>query len=166
MIDNINVDDEGTLTIDYSHDPDKVFIKKIRWLDNIQLTTGTGTAGGHFTFTFNNDDPSKTKEFDVSWIKGLEIETDGSVTYTYAGTPKELPANATRINNGIYRVEDLLQWIQSVNLNNSTGVFTVTNNRGQTIFNTTLDWIKDIDFANDGTVTLHHTANNLSLIHI
>lgn len=160
IISDINVDDEGTLTVDYTHDDNSVFSKKIRWINNIELTEGNGSAGGHFTFTFNNDSPSKTKTFDISWIKGIEIESDGSILYTYAGQPDTLPDDASRIADGQYRVEDFLQWIKAVNLNSESGQFTVTNNRSEIIFDTTLDWIKDIDFNEDGTVILYHTKDN------
>lgn len=160
IITNISVDDEGTLTVEYTHEDDSVFTKKIRWVNAVSLTEGNGTAGGHITFTFNNDVPSKTQEFDISWIKGIEIEEDGSLLYTYAGTPDTLPDDAVRTAEGIYRVEDFLQWIHNVTLDSQNGHFTVTNNRDQTIFQTDLDWIRDIDFAADGTVTLTHTSQS------
>ena len=171
IITAINVDDEGTLTVEYTHDDDTVFTKKIRWVNGVALTEGNGTAGGHITFTFNNDNPTKTQEFDISWIKGIEIEEDGSLIYSYAGTPEtaNMPENANPVKAdgttadpsrtaGFYRVEDFLQWIHDVNLNNETGHFYVTNNRDETIFETDLDWIKDIQFAEDGSVTLVHTS--------
>lgn len=160
IITGVSVADDGTLTVEYTHEDDSVFAKKIRWVNAVSLTEGNGTAGGHITFTFNNDVPSKTQEFDISWIKGIEIEEDGSLVYTYAGTPETLPDDATRTAEGIYRVEDFLQWIHTVNLNSTNGQFTVTNNRDQTIFQTTLDWIRDIDFATDGSVTLTHTSQS------
>ena len=162
IITNVQVADDGTLTVKYTHDNDSVFTKKIRWVNNVELTEGNGPQGGKFTFTFNNDNPEATKVFDVSWIKGIEIEDDGSVVYTYAGVPEALPdgANQTAVNSGIYRVEDFLQWIGSADMNPDTGVFTIRNNRNEVILNETLDWIKDIDFTEDGTVILHHTAGN------
>lgn len=162
IITDIQVADDGTLTVKYTHDDDSVFTKKIRWVNNVELTEGNGPQGGKFTFTFNNDNPEETKTFDVSWIKGIEIEGDGSVVYTYAGVPETLPdeANQTAVNSGIYRVEDFLQWISSADMNPDTGVFTIRNNRNEVILNETLDWIKDIDFTEDGTVILHHTAGN------
>lgn len=173
IITSINVDDEGTLTVEYTHNDDTVFTKKIRWVNGVALTEGNGTAGGHITFTFNNDSPSKTQEFDISWIKGIEIEEDGSLIYSYAGTPEveNMPENANPVmpngttadpsrTSGFYRVEDFLQWIHNVNLNNQNGHFYVTNNRDETIFETDLDWIRDIQFTEDGSVTLVHTSED------
>lgn len=160
VVDRVTLDNDGTLHFLMTHDGDTHFDKKIRWIDLINLTTGIGSAGGHFTFTWNNDNPKKTTEFDISWVRSLVIETDGSVTYTYTGTPKEIPANATRISDGVYRVKNLLQWIQSVVLDPNTGVFTVTNNRGEVIYTAELDWIKKIVLDDDGTLHFWHIHNN------
>lgn len=168
IITEINLEDDGTLVVSYTHDDDTEFIQKIRWINQIDLTEGNGNQGGHFTFTYNVDvDPTAenpvklTKEFDVSWIKGLEIEQDGSVVYTYAGTPDELPAGAVNIEEGRYRVEDFLQWLKNIQLDSETGVFTVTNNRDEEIFTTTLDWIKDIVLDEDGTLHFIHTKDGV-----
>ncbi len=159
LISGVKVDDEGTVTVEFTHDDDTVFTKKIRWIDNIELTTGNGVNGGHFTFTYNNDNPEQTKEFDISWIKGLEIYDDGSVEYTYVGTPdpEVLPADYSTPSEGVYRVEDFIQWIRSVTLNDRTGLFTVLNNRGETITRTQLDWINDV-FIDEGSgeIALQH----------
>lgn len=173
IISDIKVEDDGTLVVSYTHDDDTVFVQRIRWIDQINLTEGDGKQGGHFTFTYNVDvDPTaenpvkETKEFDVSWIKGLEIEQDGSLVYTYAGTPDRLPDGAhtaADLTAGRYRVDDFLQWIGAVNLNNQTGQFTVTNNRNEQIFNTVLDWIRDIRLDDDGTLHFIHTDTSVGL---
>lgn len=171
LIKAIYLDDDGTLRLAMTHDNQYVFEKKIRWIDFIELTNGDGKAGGHFTFVYNNDNPRETDEYDVSWIKGIEVEENGSLIYTYAGTPvlsvNNLPADldkngrtVTRIAEGRYRVQDFIQWLHAVELNPDTGTFTVTNNRDQTIFTTTLDWIKNIVLDPDGTIHFWHTKDN------
>ncbi len=156
----VNLDDDGTLRLEMTHEDEVVFEKKIRWIDLISLTNGNGQDGGHFTFRYNNDNPRQIDEFDISWIKGLEIDDDGSIIYTYAGTPDSLPEGNRRIAEGVYRVEDFLQWISAVSLNSDTGEFTVTNNRSETIYSTVLDWIKSIQLDQDGTLHLRHTKDN------
>lgn len=156
----VNVDEDGTLRLQMTHEDEIKFEKKIRWIDLISLTEGNGQNGGHFTFTYNNDNPRETDEFDISWIKGIEIDDDGSVIYTYAGVPDSLPEGNRRIAEGVYRVEDFLQWISATTLNPDTGEFTVTNNRSETIYQTVLDWIKRIQLDQDGTLHLWHTRNN------
>ena len=183
IITAIHVDDEGTLTVEYTHDDDTVFTKKIRWVNGVALTEGNGTAGGHITFTFNNDNPTKTQEFDISWIKGIEIEEDGSLIYSYAGTPEtaNMPENAVPVKAdgisadtsrtaGFYRVEEFLEWVHDVSLDADNGHFQVLSNHDdpsssgvkgkEVFFETDLDWIKDITFTDDGSVTLHHTVGD------
>lgn len=161
IITDINVADDGTLTVEYTHDDDTVFTKKIRWVNAVALTNGTGAAGGHITFTFNNDNPSATNEFDISWIKGIEIDDDGSLIYTFAGRENilTLPENANKVSDGVYRVEDFLQWIKAVSLDTEDGTFTVTNNRDQVIFETVLDWIKNITLDDNGDLKFYHTKD-------
>ena len=159
VIESVNVDDDGTITISFSHDSSSVFEKKIRWVDNVQLTEDNGSAGGQFVITFNNDNPELTKTFEISWIKSIEIEEDGTLVYTYAGTPSSLPANATGLpEEGVYRVEDFLEWINAVELNSNNGHFSVTNNRNEIMFETDLDWIKDIYINEEsGAIYIQHT---------
>ena len=32
MIDNVSIDDEGTISIDYSHNDSSIWTKKIKWI--------------------------------------------------------------------------------------------------------------------------------------
>lgn len=181
VIEEIKLDDDGTLRLNMSHSDQYHYDKKIRWIDYIDLTKGNGSAGGHFTFTWNNDNPRETDEFDVRWIKGIEVEEDGSLTYTYVGkhentelTPvgnQSYPTDllydddgtqrtVSRISEGVYRVHNFLQWLHNVTLDTVTGHFTVTNNRDETIFQTDLDWVRSITLDKNGTVHVHHTTNS------
>lgn len=161
VIDGIQIDDDGTVTFSQTHEDDTVFTKKLRWIDDIILTEGNGSAGGHITFEFNNDIPNQTKEFDISWIKALEIDEDGSIVYTFAGQPEEsIIGSLTNVSDGIYRKEDFLRWVKSASINAENGTFTVTDNRDQTFFSTQLDWIKGISISNNGTLNITHTNSN------
>lgn len=168
VIEEIKLDDDGTLRLNMSHHDQYHYDKKIRWVDYIDLTNGDGAAGGHFTFTWNNDDPRATDEFDISWIKALEVEEDGSLVYTYAGRDdlinQHLPEGAVQLRQGQqlvpgrYRVSNFIQWLKSIDLDTDNGHFTVTNNRNETIFTADLDWIKDISLSENGVVSLWHTT--------
>lgn len=173
---SVNVDDYGTITIQTTHDNDYIFKEKIQWLKDIVLTTGDGEEGGHFTFTYNVHDPDNpeqmlTNEMDISWIKSLQIEENGSVIYSFAGTKEKreehLPEGAKVYkteedeDKGRYIVEHLVQWIgeNGVQLDKDTGLFTVVNNWGKEIFRTTLVWIKAVTFDEaTGTLTFTDTT--------
>lgn len=156
----VHLDDDGTLRLDMSHSDQYHFDKKIRWVNYIELTNDTGSSGGIFTFTWNNDDPDETTEQKISWIKGLEIEEDGSLLYTFAGAKdiSVLPKNYKDVSDGVYRVENLLQWIKEVSLDTETGIFTVKNNRGEVIYTTQLKWVKDIRLDDAGNLTFVYTT--------
>lgn len=185
IIESIELDEYGTLKLNMSHRDQYHFDKKIRWIKYIELTDKNGAEGGHFRFTWNNDDPTETTEFDVRWIKGIEVEENGSLTYTYVGKhePSELTTignqsyptdllyndkgeqrTVSRISEGVYRVHDFLQWIGDIGLNVENGHFTITNNRQETIFQADLDWIKDITLSSEGVVTLWHTATGSEVL--
>lgn len=155
IITGITVADDGTLTITYSHNDNSVFSKKIKWVKAASLTTGDGSAGGRFTIEYNNGDTSYTAN--LTWVKGIEISQDGTVTYTYSGTNGgTLPANGKR------PIEKLIQWINNVTLNTNNGNFHIDYNTGK-VYDTTLNWVKDITFnESNGNITVRHTTGDVT----
>ena len=131
-IDSVKVADDGTLTIGYTHDDDTVFSKKIKWVTGVSLTGGDGSAGGHFTVTYNNG--TQPFETDITWIKDIQIDkSNGTVTYTYAGTN-----NGKIPSNGKVVVPNLVKWVKSTNLDASNGHFEMVFNDDSRYENTPL----------------------------
>lgn len=156
LIRAIRVDDEGTLYLDLTHDGTTQFTKKIRWIKLINLTTGIGTKGGHFTFTYNNDNPRETDEFYVSWIRCIEVEDDGSLVYTFAGTTEDIPEGAVQLSDGVYKVEEFIKWVNEVELDPNTGKFTMSFNHGADLVRQ-LDWIDNLYIDEpSGEIAVHH----------
>lgn len=179
MIDNVSIDDEGTITIDYSHDDDSVWTKKIKWVKSITLNTETGlltvvynhttdAAGQPTTYTtyldwideVNIADDGTvtfghTHEADtifskkIQWVTGVTINNDGTVTFTW--------------NNGTADTvfSNIIQWISSVNLA-ADGTLTVGYNNGaaDSVFSKAVKWITDVQVANDGTITVSYNNND------
>lgn len=153
IITNVAVANDGTLTVEYTHDDNTVFTRKIKWVTGVSLTTGNGINGGHFEMTFNNGSLPYTA--DLTWVKGIEIQEDGTVVYTHAGT------NAGALGNtGLKTIPNLLKWVRNASLDPNTGAFQVTYNNGSPAFETTLDWIKRIELDDDGTLHFWHTKDN------
>lgn len=155
IITGINVSDDGTLTVQYTHEDNSVFERKIKWITNVSLTTGNGKDGGHFKVDYNNGTPSY--EIDLTWIKGIEIQEDGTVVYTYAGAGD----SQTNHETGIKTIQKLLKWVDAITLNENTGVFRVEYNNNSPAFETTLDWIKKIVLDDDGTIHFLHTKDGV-----
>lgn len=179
MIDNVSIDDEGTITIDYSHDDDSVWTKKIKWVKSVTLNTETGlltviynhttdAAGQPTTYTtyldwideVNVADDGTvtfghTHEADtifskkIQWVTGVTINNDGTVTFTW--------------NNGTADTvfSNIIQWISSVNLA-VDGTLTVGYNNGaaDSVFSKAVKWITDVQIANDGTVTVSYNNDD------
>lgn len=153
IIKNITLDDKGTLTVSYTHNDNTVFEKKIKWVTGVALSTGDGAEGGHFEMTFNNDSPAYTT--DLTWVKGLEIQDNGDVIGTFAGTN-----GGTLANNGKNKVGHI-RWISSVTLDENTGHFVCSFNDGTASVDKHLTWVKDITINQEnGQITLNTTTGD------
>lgn len=153
-VDTVQVADDGTLTLGYTHNDDTVFSKKIQWVNSVSLTGGDGSAGGHFTVNYNNG--ARPFETDITWIKDIQIDrTDGTVTYTYAGTNNgKIPANGKVV------VPHLVKWIKSTNLDASNGHFEMIFN-DDSRYENILTWVKDITInEGNGDITFHQTTGD------
>lgn len=137
-IDNITLADDGTLTVDFSHDDNTVFSRKIKWITSTTLSPDTGV----FTVNYNNGDPAFTTTLD--WIKSITLDEDGTIHYHHTAN------NVDETHNNV------IKWVTSVELNPATGLFTMNFNYGSPLIRQ-LDWIDDIYIDEDtGEITLHH----------
>ena len=153
IIKNITLDDKGTLTVSYTHNDNTVFEKKIKWVTGVALSTGDGAEGGHFEMTFNNDSPAYTT--DLTWVKGLEIQDNGDVIGTFAGT------NGGKLSNSGKNKVGHIRWISSVTLDENTGHFVCSFNDGTASVDKHLTWVKDITINQEnGQITLNTTTGD------
>ena len=137
-IDNITLADDGTLTVDFSHDDNTVFSRKIKWITSTTLSPDTGV----FTVNYNNGDPAFTTTLD--WIKSITLDDDGTIHYHHTAS------NVDETHNNV------IKWVTSVELNPTTGLFTMNFNYGSPLTRQ-LDWVDDIYIDEDtGEITLHH----------
>ena len=153
IIKNITLDDKGTLTVSYTHNDNTVFEKKIKWVTGVALSTGDGAEGGHFEMTFNNDSPAYTT--DLTWVKGLEIQDNGDVIGTFAGT------NGGKLSNSGKNKVGHIRWISSVTLDENTGHLVCSFNDGTASVDKHLTWVKDITINQEnGQITLNTTTGD------
>lgn len=137
-IDEITLADDGTLTVDFSHDDNTVFSRKIKWITSTTLSPDTGV----FTVNYNNGDPAFTTTLD--WIKKIELDDDGTIHYWHTKDNRDESYN------------NVIKWVTDVELNPTTGLFTMNFNYGSPLTRQ-LDWVDDIYIDEDtGEITLHH----------
>ena len=130
----------------------KVISNFLKWIAGVSLTTGDGNAGGHFRVDYNNG--STPYETDLTWVKGIEIADDGTVTYTYAGGAYA---------DGKQYVSNLVKWISSVDLNANNGHFRVMLNNGTAALEKDLDWVKDVSIdESTGAIVMNHTTGDVT----
>lgn len=137
-IDEITLADDGTLTVDFSHDDNTVFSRKIKWITSTTLSPDTGV----FVVNYNNGDPAFTTTLD--WIKRIELDADGTIHYWHTQDNRDESYN------------NVIKWVTDVELNPTTGLFTMNFNYGAPLTRQ-LDWVDDIYIDEDtGEITLHH----------
>ena len=179
MIDNVSIDDEGTIIIDYSHDDDSVWTKKIKWVKSVALNTETGL----FTVIYNhttdaNGNPTTYTTY-LDWIDEVNVANDGTVTFghtheadTVFSKKIQWVTGVTINNNGTVTFKwnngtadtvfsNIIQWISSVNLA-ADGTLTIGYNNGaaDSVFSKAVKWITDVQIANDGTVTVGYNNDD------
>lgn len=137
-IDNISLADDGTLTIDYSHDDNTVFSRKIKWITDTVLSPDSGV----FTVTYNNGDPAFTTTLD--WIKQINLDNDGTIHFIHTK------------DNRDESYSNKIKWVTSVDLNTSNGMFTMNFNYGSPLVRI-LDYVDSVLFNEEnGEITVHH----------
>ncbi len=70
MIDAISIADDGTVTINYSHDSDVVWNQRLNWLTSIGLTDE-----GKFTVVTNNNNLTDITK-DLTWISNFQYKKE------------------------------------------------------------------------------------------
>lgn len=176
MIDNVILDEEGTLTINYTHNDKEEYTKAFKWIKQVTLDK----TNGHFTVEYNHttdkDGNPTLYETDLSWINNIYVSEDGFITIEWSTGEKEVLENHIRWisnmemhPNGTVVVnyndstkdtfENKIQWIDSITLEEN-GDFTVKYNNGTPDYKTTLTWVKDMEINDDGTITIYYNHGN------
>jgi len=179
MIDNVSIDDEGTVTIDYSHDDDSVWTKKIKWVKSVTLNTETGLFTVVYNHTTDAAGQPTTYTTYLDWIDEVNVADDGTVTFGHTHeadtvfdkkiqwvTGVTINNNGTvtfKWNNGTADTvfDNIIQWISSVKLA-ADGTLTVGYNNGaaDSVFSKAVKWITDVKIADDGTVTVNYNNDD------
>ena len=159
VIKSVNVDSDGTLTVEYTHNVDQHFDNMIKWIENITLADN-----GVLSLKYNNQE-EVTNLNQIKWITGLYLGTDGTLfaRYNYGNdeaitTPptqgegsqsEEIPGNTIG-----------LRWIEDVQFS-SNGIITVHYNNGEAeVINNDdpLKFINNIELTDDGILTVEYNT--------
>ena len=85
MIENINIDDDGTVTIQYTHDDDAVYSKLLKFIKTVSIT-----ENGKITITYND---GTSLESWLKFVSNISIADTGEITkyYSIGGSAKLTP---------------------------------------------------------------------------
>lgn len=171
MIEDVSVDNEGTIRVQYTHNDDLIYTKMLKWIKSVTLNKNNG----HFTVEYNHSTDKEGEptiyETDLDWVNKILLSEDGTVTIGYStGKTEDLEEKIKWIENIQMRVDGTIdityndgtheifdkdvQWIVSVTLT-SEGVFTVKYNNGADDYTTNLVWVKDVEIQDNGTIIIH-----------
>lgn len=106
-ISEIDLGNNGTITINYSDGTNRVFNKKLNWITDVTVNTDIQSENyGKFTITFNNENISNGAYNTIlPLIKSTSYDPDitGNITFNYAGNGKDVtittPLNIKDIKN-------------------------------------------------------------------
>ena len=166
MIDNFQLNEDGTVTIDYSHDDEDVYPNLFKWVKQIQLNPDTGLFQIDFNYETEPDGKIDIDGTDISgqpthyemylqWVKDILVDEYGTITFDY-----------TSKDNVVYK--NHMKWIKTVSLNTDTGLFEVEFNydktrdgedlaKEDTKYSTYLRYVKNIRIDEDGTIHFDYT---------
>lgn len=164
VIKSINLNDNGTLTVAYTHDSDSVFSQKIKWIDNIVLT-----EDGTLLLKYNTQENPTSLENKIKWIKDIYLQSNGVLTVKYNDNSTEQITTSSESadeddpdstqTDGI-----VLRWINSIQ-SSENGIITVHYNNGDAqIINEDdpLKFINSITLTNEGILQVKYNTSNTS----
>lgn len=135
MIEDIDINDQGTIQINYTHKDNDIWSQKLKWINSVSLNNSTGA----FTVSYNHGTDYTVR---LDWVKNLTVNNDGTVTISY-----------TQSANRVY--DKLIKWVSGITLLGD-GTMQIHWNTGEsdTVFSKIVKWISSVDLANDGTLTI------------
>ena len=146
MIEGISVSDDGTLTINYTHDTNYIKTKLFKWINSIILT-----ADGTFTVTYNYDSDAQgnptTYSTRLDWIKNISISDKGIITLIHN-------------NNDTDTLDTKVKWCKEVSLDKNGNLSFTWNDNSESDPLGPIQWIDSINLNENGILSI--TYNNIS----
>ena len=124
MIDNISMDDEGHITIHYTHGDDQIISVIARWITAVHLS-----PEGQLSIDYTTGE-STTVENTLKWISNIQMQDDGKLVINYNDGTSDI-------------IQESIKWITSVSLANN-GVFRIEYSGNEPDFETTLKFPTDV----------------------
>ena len=155
MIENIALSEDGTVTIDYTHDEQDIYPNLFKWINSVSLNEENGLFQVEYNYPTEPDSGEATLyTTNLTWIKDIALAEDGTVTWSYTTSEDD-------------KVEpNYIKWVKSVALDPENGHFTMIfnypnendENSTPTQYDIDLTWLKDLTISEDGTINWIYTT--------
>lgn len=154
IINSIDINEEGTLTVSYTHNDNQIFQKMIKWIERVELK-----EDGTLSFKYNNQNEMVDLENKIKWITNLYLEPNGKLMASFNyGEDEEITTSISDENNEEEPI--VLKWIKNIYLS-PEGIITVYYNNEETeeINNSNpLKFINDIALTDNGILKVEYNV--------
>lgn len=136
MIQNIQVNEEGTVQITYTHNNKDTFEKIFKSIQQISLNDENGFFEIIYNYGLDKNNQDTTYQTQLNWVKNIVLDEDGTITINYT-------------KNQPVEYANYLKTITSINLNDD-GTLIINYNTGQSDqFAKKIKWIDYISMEDD-----------------
>ncbi len=177
IINDVKINDQGTITVEYSHNDDSIFENKIKWIKSVNLNPDTGQFTAEYNYATDSEgNPTIYKE-NLKLVKGITVNEDGTivvhtttgdqpqaqkikwiktVTLDNDGTLKVFYNDDTPENPSFDEISQKMKWIENITVDPDGSVIIHWNNNTQPQqFSKIMKWIQSAQVSNDGTIRLN-----------
>lgn len=160
QITDFTIDNNGTVTVAFTHDDPVIYTNLIKWVTNITLNEDAdgNSHPGRLIINYNYGD---SEIYDLDWVKNIRFNTDGTVYIDYT------ISNSTEYPK-------LIKWINDISLATQNeepselnpsgiteGTFSIKYNDGTQLIEY-LKWVNNITLSDTGKLTLHYSGGKAS----
>lgn len=132
---NIEVEEDGSLTLQYTHDDEKTYNNIFKWIRSVNLNSTTGHLKIEYNYDEKNGVPT-AYETDLSWVNSIKVSDNGTISIGY--TTGE---NVT--------LDQKIKWIKNVQITED-GTLTFTyNDESTNIFSKYIKKISNINLETE-----------------
>ena len=140
----VQLDDDGTFHINFTHDDDITYPEKITWLTHFTLNENDGML----TVNFNNETPTNVNNISkrLIWVKDITVAADGTITYH-------------RTDEDVVDSQKI-RWIDAIAFDKASGDFTIDFNNGND-FATNIKYAEAMSIENDHLKVDYSDSRNI-----
>ena len=160
MIKYVDLDEYGTITVNYTHNTPSEFTNALTWITSVTLD-----QYGKFTVTYNNNEIEQEGYYtcNLRWAKNIAIDEYGVVTITYTNGDSQYPDTDKEVLNNKIKYIDRISLNENRNGKLKVYYNTLDANQNQEFEQFDLKWINNVTLTDAGVLTFKDSTNTTVL---